>query len=57
MLFTIATATEMFKLSVKPTIGIFKKVSACESTCAERPSFSMPKKKALFLVISKSLRK
>jgi len=42
----------LFKLSVKPTIGIFKKPSAWFMVYSETPSFSTPKTKADFLVMS-----
>ena len=50
----IAADTEIFKLSVKPDIGIFKKTSASFNTASESPSVSLPKKKQDFLVTSKS---
>jgi hypothetical protein len=49
----IAAATDIFRLSVKPTIGIFKKPSALFITSSETPDFSTPNTKADFLVKSK----
>ena len=46
----IAAETEIFKLSVKPTIGIFIKPSACFITFSLTPSRSEPKNNALFLI-------
>src|SRR5690606_14638565 len=44
----IAAETEIFKLSVKPYIGIFKNPSAAFITVSLSPSLSFPKKNALF---------
>src|SRR5690606_21219784 len=53
----IAAETEIFKLSVKPYIGILIKVSAAFITSSESPVFSVPKKIADGFVMSKSLSK
>ena len=45
----IAAATEIFKLSVNPTIGIVKISSELISTSSDTPDFSTPKIKADFL--------
>ena len=47
----------MFKLSVNPTIGIFKIPSDLLMTSSDTPVFSTPKTKADFLEISKSFKK
>ena len=52
----IAAATEIFKLSVKPTIGIFKIPSALLMTKSDTPVFSTPNTKADFFEISKSCK-
>ena len=51
----MAAETEIFKLSVNPYIGIFKNPSALFKTVLLSPSFSLPKKKADFFVMSNSL--
>ena len=50
----MAAETEIFKLSVKPCIGILRKTSAISFVLSDMPSFSAPKKKTDFLVTSKS---
>ena len=52
----IAAETEIFKLSVKPTIGIFKNVSACFIISSDKPKRSVPKKMAEGFETSKSSR-
>ena len=53
----MAAETEMFKLSVNPTIGILRNPSAFFKISGDYPSLSVPKNKALGLVISKSSRR
>jgi hypothetical protein len=46
----MAADTEIFKLSVKPTIGILRKPSARCKISSDKPSRSVPKNKALVLI-------
>jgi hypothetical protein len=43
----VAAETEIFRLSVKPTMGIVRYSSARDSTCEEIPGFSEPKTRAV----------
>lgn len=48
----IAAETEILRLSVKPTIGILIVASASFKISSDKPSFSVPKKRAAGFKIS-----
>ena len=49
----IPTATDTFKLSAKPYIGIYKKLSANEIASSDNPSLSTPNIRANGLSIGR----